>query len=111
MPIYEYRCQACGKKTELIQRMGDPPLATCPQCGGEVKKLISSPAVQFKGTGWDVTDYAGKGKGAKAGEGGKPEGGETKAAEKSEKSSSSSDSASASGGSTETKAAKVAGSE
>src|SRR5262249_39645916 len=110
MPIYEYQCQTCGKKTELIQRMADPPLATCPQCGGEVKKLISSPAVQFKGTGWYVTDYAGKGKAAKAGEGGKPEsGGESKAAEKAEKSSSSSDSAS--GGSTETKAAKAAGSE
>jgi len=113
MPIYEYQCQACGKKTELLQKMSDPPLATCPQCGGEVKKLISSPAIQFKGTGWYVTDYkksgGGAGGGAKSGEGGKSEcGGETKAAEKS---SSSSDSAGASGGSTETKAAKAAGSD
>lgn len=60
MPIYEYACQSCGKRTELLQRMDDPPLATCPQCGGEVKKLVSAPAVQFKGSGWYVTDYAGK---------------------------------------------------
>lgn len=71
MPIYEYQCQSCGKRTELLQRMADPPLATCPACGGEVKKLVSAPAVQFKGSGWYVTDYAGKGKDqgkAKAGE-------------------------------------------
>lgn len=68
MPIYEYQCQSCGKRTELLQRMDDPPLATCPECGGEVKKLISAPAVQFKGSGWYVTDYAGKGSSGKAGE-------------------------------------------
>lgn len=60
MPIYEYECLSCGKRTEMLQKMSDPPLATCPNCGGEVKKLISSPAVQFKGSGWYVTDYAGK---------------------------------------------------
>ncbi len=60
MPIYEYECLQCGKRTELLQRMSDAPLATCPQCGGEVRKLISAPAVQFKGSGWYVTDYAGK---------------------------------------------------
>lgn len=60
MPIYEYECLKCGKRTELLQRLDEPPLAACPHCGGEVKKLISSPAVQFKGTGWYVTDYAGK---------------------------------------------------
>lgn len=60
MPIYEYECQSCGKRTEVIQRMDDAPLAACPQCGGEVKKLLSAPAVQFKGSGWYVTDYAGK---------------------------------------------------
>lgn len=76
MPIYEYECLSCGKRTEMLQKMSDPPLATCPNCGGEVKKLISSPAVQFKGSGWYVTDYAGK----KSGGGGpgtsesKPEG-------------------------------------
>ncbi|HYG64944.1 MAG TPA: FmdB family zinc ribbon protein [Thermoanaerobaculia bacterium] len=65
MPIYEYQCQSCGKRSELLQRMADPPLAVCPECGGEVKKLMSAPAVQFKGSGWYVTDYAGK----KGGEG------------------------------------------
>ena len=60
MPIYEYQCRTCGKRTELLQRMDDPPLAACPECGGEVKKLISSPAVQFKGSGWYVTDYSNK---------------------------------------------------
>jgi len=69
MPIYEYECLNCGKRTELLQRMNDAPLAACPNCGGEVKKLISSPAVQFKGTGWYVTDYAGK-KGGGSGSGG-----------------------------------------
>ena len=60
MPLYEYQCLSCGKRTEVLQRLDEAPLATCPSCGGEVKKLISSPAVQFKGSGWYVTDYAGK---------------------------------------------------
>lgn len=60
MPIYEYQCQSCGKRTEVLQRFDEAPLAACPQCGGEVKKLVSAPAVQFKGSGWYVTDYAGK---------------------------------------------------
>lgn len=60
MPMYEYECLSCGKRTELLQRFDDAPLSTCPACGGEVKKLISAPAVQFKGSGWYVTDYAGK---------------------------------------------------
>ena len=60
MPIYEYECRQCGKRSELLQRMDDPPMAACPECGGEVRKMISAPAVQFKGSGWYVTDYAGK---------------------------------------------------
>jgi putative FmdB family regulatory protein len=60
MPLYEYECLKCGRRTELLQRHGEPPLAACPECGGEVRKLISSPAFQFKGSGWYVTDYAGK---------------------------------------------------
>ncbi|HEX2224028.1 MAG TPA: FmdB family zinc ribbon protein [Thermoanaerobaculia bacterium] len=75
MPIYEYQCLSCGKRTEQLQRLDDPPLAACPQCGGEVKKLISAPAVQFKGSGWYVTDYAGKkGGGASASKSDKSEG-------------------------------------
>ena len=66
MPLYEYECTECGHRTELLQRHGDPPLERCPQCGGVVHKLFSAPAVQFKGTGWYVTDYAGKGKGPAA---------------------------------------------
>lgn len=81
MPIYEYECQSCGKRTEVLQRMDEAPLAACPQCGGEVKKLLSAPAVQFKGSGWYVTDYAGK-KGGGGGGGGT----ETKSDSKSEKS-------------------------
>jgi putative FmdB family regulatory protein len=73
MPLYEYQCLTCGKRTEVLQRFSDAPLAACPACGGEVKKLISSPAFQFKGTGWYVTDYAGK-KGGEGGSGSKSEG-------------------------------------
>ena len=57
MPLYEYRCQSCGPHTEVMQRFSDPPLATCDECGGELKKLLSAPAFQFKGTGWYVTDF------------------------------------------------------
>jgi putative FmdB family regulatory protein len=57
MPIYEYVCGRCGRRTEIIQRMGDKPLTHCPNCGGKVKKAVSAPAIQFKGSGWYVTDY------------------------------------------------------
>jgi putative FmdB family regulatory protein len=94
MPLYEYQCLNCGKKTEVIQKFDDAPLAVCPSCGGEVKKLISSPAFQFKGTGWYVTDYAGKKGGAgpdsKSKADGKSEGGGDRS-EKSDKGDSSSD--------------------
>lgn len=61
MPLYEYQCDACGVRFELIRKFSDPPLEVCPTCGkGPVQKLISSPAFQFKGSGWYVTDYARK---------------------------------------------------
>ena len=60
MPLYEYRCQSCSSHIEVMQRFSDPPLATCDECGGELKKLLSAPAFQFKGDGWYVTDYARK---------------------------------------------------
>lgn len=67
MPLYEYECQSCGRRTELLQRFGDQPLTTCPECGGKVRKLFSAPAVQFKGTGWYVTDYGrGNGNGSRS---------------------------------------------
>ncbi len=58
MPIYEYNCARCSEKTEVIQRVGERPLRVCPHCGGKLKKAFSAPAIQFKGSGWYVTDYA-----------------------------------------------------
>ena len=61
MPLYEYECGACGHRFEIIQKFSDGPPAACPSCGkGPLQRLQSSPAIQFKGTGWYVTDYAGK---------------------------------------------------
>jgi putative FmdB family regulatory protein len=63
MPLYEYECDACGKRFEIIQKFSDPPAETCESCGkGPVHRLLSSPAIQFKGSGWYITDYAQKGK-------------------------------------------------
>lgn len=61
MPIYEYQCQECTHRLEALQQLSEPPLTTCPECQGELRKLFSAPAFQFKGTGWYVTDYARKG--------------------------------------------------
>jgi putative FmdB family regulatory protein len=58
MPLFEYQCQSCKERTEILQRVSDPPYSHCPKCGGEMKKLISSPAIQFKGSGFYKTDYA-----------------------------------------------------
>jgi len=58
MPLYEYQCENCGEVFELIQKFSDEPTATHEKCGGKVHRLISAPALQFKGTGWYVTDYA-----------------------------------------------------
>ncbi|MDE2965351.1 MAG: zinc ribbon domain-containing protein [Acidobacteriota bacterium] len=60
MPIYEYGCDACGKVLEVMQKFSDEPLKTCPDCSGQLTKLISRTSFQFKGTGWYVTDYARK---------------------------------------------------
>jgi len=61
MPIYEYQCKDCNERHEIIQSISETPLTHCPKCGGEMKKLISSPAIQFKGSGFYKTDYAGSG--------------------------------------------------
>ncbi|HUR83615.1 MAG TPA: FmdB family zinc ribbon protein [Thermoanaerobaculia bacterium] len=58
MPIYEYQCRQCQERHEIIQKFSDAPLTVCPKCGGEMKKLFSSPAIQFKGSGFYKTDYA-----------------------------------------------------
>ena len=57
MPIYEYKCQSCGERYEKLQKYSDPLCKKCPHCGGPLKKLISSPAIQFKGNGFYITDY------------------------------------------------------
>jgi putative FmdB family regulatory protein len=62
MPIYEYECKKCKSHTEAFQKTTDKPLVKCPKCGGRLEKQISAPAIQFKGSGWYVTDYAGKSK-------------------------------------------------
>lgn len=58
MPIYEYQCTQCSERHEVIQKFSDAPLSHCPSCGGDMKKLPSSPAIQFKGSGFYKTDYA-----------------------------------------------------
>jgi putative FmdB family regulatory protein len=60
MPLYEYECENCGHRFEVIQKFSDPPLTECPKCQGAVRKLPSSPAIQFKGSGFYITDYARK---------------------------------------------------
>src|SRR5687768_11534961 len=119
MPLYEYECEACGQRFELIRKFSDPPLDVCALCGkGPVTRLQSSPAIQFKGSGFYITDYVKKGEGGK-GEGGKADG--SKATAKSEtksdgttsetgtKSDTKSDSSAASGSSTSAAPAKTSG--
>jgi putative FmdB family regulatory protein len=90
MPLYEYKCGACQHRFEVIQKMSDPLVEKCPKCGGTVRKLMSSPAIQFKGSGFYITDYAKKdhvaAEKADKAEGGKAEGGKAETSEKTEKS-------------------------
>jgi len=60
VPLYEYQCAKCGKRTEKIEAVSGPHLQKCPHCRGKVERLLTAPAIQFKGSGWYVTDYAGK---------------------------------------------------
>ena len=83
MPIYEYQCQKCGT-FEVTQRITEKPLGKCPNCKGKVKKLISNTSFQLKGTGWYVTDYARKDKGAGKGETGAKSSTDSKSESKSE---------------------------
>jgi len=66
MPNYEYLCKKCGHRFEQIRKFSDKQLRKCPECGGVIEQVISAPAVQFKGSGWYVTDYAKKGAGSAA---------------------------------------------
>ena len=68
MPLYEYKCENCGEQFEAMQKFSDAPLTVHEKCGGPVQRLISAPALQFKGSGWYITDYARKG--SSGGEGG-----------------------------------------
>ncbi|PWU03777.1 MAG: transcriptional regulator [Terriglobia bacterium] len=73
MPLYEYSCSRCHETFEVMQKFSDPPLATHEGCGGEVERLLSPPALQFKGSGWYVTDYARNSGGAQKTSDGKSE--------------------------------------
>ena len=117
MPLYEYECDACGHRFEKIQKFSDPLEDTCPKCEGHVHKLMSSPAIQFKGSGFYITDYpkgekgsapkSDGGKSDKAAKADKPaaSGDSASKSEKSEKSSSSTDSGAAPSSSTPAPAA------
>ncbi len=70
MPLYEYQCTVCNERTEVLQRLGEAPIEVCRACGGPLRKLISSPAFQFKGSGWYATDYAKKSGGSGEGHAG-----------------------------------------
>lgn len=94
MPLYEYRCDQCGSTFETIQKFSDEPITVHENCGGAVHRLISSPALQFKGSGWYVTDYAKSGSSKPAAKGDSASaGGETKSGGSESKSSDSSSSA------------------
>ena len=83
MPIYEYECKKCKHRFEKIKKFSDPPETKCPQCGGKLEQLLSAPAVQFKGSGWYVTDYARKG--SSSGSSSRHEGGSDKVESSAEK--------------------------
>ena len=79
MPLYEYQCTKCKRRTEKIESVSGPHLKKCPHCGAKVERLLAPPAIQFKGSGWYVTDYAGKKSGGgDAAPTAKAEGGESK---------------------------------
>ena len=96
MPLYEYECESCSHRFEVIQKFSDAPISVCPKCGGPVQKLLSSPAIQFKGSGFYLTDY-GRGTGSKS------ESANTKAGKAESGATSSGGDSAAKSGSTETK--------
>lgn len=95
MPLYEYRCKSCGHQFEKIQSFSAPEEKECPQCHGEVERLLSAPAIQFKGSGWYVSDYARKGGSMKAAADGAKDGAKSEGGS-SEKPAASTDSSSSS---------------
>jgi putative FmdB family regulatory protein len=105
VPLYEYQCTKCNKRTEKIESVAGPHLKKCPHCGGKVERLQSVPAIQFKGSGWYVTDYAGKKSGSDGAPSEKTDSKET-SKETASKESASKDSASKDSGSKDSKEKK-----
>ena len=68
MPLYEYKCRKCGHRFEKIESFSASTTKKCPKCGGQAERMLTAPAIQFKGSGWYVTDYAGKSAAKNAGE-------------------------------------------
>jgi putative FmdB family regulatory protein len=97
MPLHEYQCRKCGHRFERIHKFSDPPLKKCPECGGKVDQLISSPAVHFKGSGFYATDYGRKGSGGASKDGDSSAGDESSAGKAREKTDSSPSSEAAKG--------------
>ena|ERR1700739_1729569 len=108
MPLYEYECKKCGHRFEKIQKFSDKMVKKCPECGGQVEQMISAPAVQFKGSGWYVTDYAKKS--SSPGSSGGDSGSKDKSDDKSKSDSSSSSSKEASSKDSASKDGSKAGS-
>jgi putative FmdB family regulatory protein len=104
MPLYEYQCEKCGHRFEKIQKFSDRMVKKCPECGGKVEQMISAPAVQFKGSGWYVTDYANKSH-APSSDGGK----DSKKDDKSKSDSSSSKDSSGKGSSSDSSSKESSG--
>lgn len=106
MPLYEYECDNCGHRFEVIQKFSDAKISVCPKCGGPVQKLLSSPAIQFKGSGFYLTDYgrgtSGKSDSAKT-NGGKSEGGKSEGGSSSGDGAAKSDGGSGSSGGSDAK--------
>lgn len=86
MPLYEYKCVKCGNRYEKIESVSAPEKQKCPRCRGRAERQIAAPAIQFKGSGWYVTDYAGKGSEPKSAGGNSGDGAAPKAADKSSES-------------------------
>jgi putative FmdB family regulatory protein len=85
MPLYEYQCKKCGHRFEKIQKFSDKMVRKCPECGGPVEQMISAPAVQFKGSGWYVTDYAKKSSATASSDSGSKDSKDSKAGKKEDK--------------------------
>ncbi len=103
MPLYEYKCDNCGKTFEVIQKFVDEPITVHEECGGAVRRLLSSPALQFKGSGWYVNDYAKSGSGGARAKSGSDSDSKSESKSESKTESKSSDSSSSTSSGSESK--------